>query len=156
MEHVSICAEEKSKQVHIVAEILNPQKVKLADFAGVLGDGSVEIVSSQYMEQNLLAQVAVTPGVAEVYRDLLTFEKETSEIYGMKIPSKFTGKSFKEVLKFVLELRDKNINMIPIAISRRGKVYVNPSDSHVNAIEDGDTLFVICDSEDDLKKVAGC
>lgn len=151
-----LCADEKVKQVHIVAEILNPQKVKLADFAGMWGDGSVEIVSSQYMEQNLLAQVAVSPGVAEVYKDLLTFEKETSEIYGMKIPSQFIGKYFKEVLKFILELRDKNINIIPIAMSRKGKVYVNPSDSHVDAIEDGDTLFVICDSEDDIKKVDGC
>lgn len=148
-----ICAEQGAKQVHIVAEILNPQKVKLADYAGMWGNGSVEVVSSQYLDQNLLAQVAVTPGLTEIYKDLLTFEKGTSEIYGMKIPSQLIGKSFKEISKFLLDLRDKSINVIPIAIAHRGKVYVNPSDSNINSTEDGDTLFVICDSQDDLKKI---
>lgn len=147
-----ICAEQ-GKQVHIVAEILNPQKVKLADFVGGWGDGSIEIVSPRYLEQNLLSQVAVTPGLTEIYNDLLTFGTESNEIYMRKIPSKFVGKSIVEFFKFIISLRDKNINIIPFAISRKGKIYINPSISEINFVEDGDILYAVCDKESDLKRL---
>lgn len=144
---------EEKRQVPVVAEILEPQKVKLAEFAGVLGNGVVEIVSSQHVSQNLLAQVAATPGLTKIYNDLLTFGKNTSEIYSHRIPSKFIGKSVEELFRWIIDLRDKNINLIPVAILHEGKVYVNPSGSDVSSIEDGDTLFAICDTKGDLKKL---
>jgi len=147
-----ICDLEKG-YVPIVAEILKPQKVELAEYAGVFGDGNVEIVSSEHFTQNLLAQVAVTPGLAKIYNDLLTFSKGTNEIYGCKIPPKFIGKTVNDLFKYIIALKDRNINIIPIAISSKGKIYINPSNSEVNFIEDGDTLFAICDTEADLRKL---
>lgn len=147
-----ICELEK-KQVPIIAEILEPQKVELAEYAGVLGDSCVEIVSSQHVAQNLLAQVAATPGLTKIYEDLLTFGKNTSEIYSCKFPSKFIGKTVKEYYKWLIDLRDKHINIIPIAISHKGRIYVNPSSFDINSIEDGDILFAICDTREDLKKL---
>lgn len=147
-----ICGSEK-KQVPIIAEILEPQKVELAKYAGVLEDSYVEVVSSQYVAQNLLAQAAANPGLTEIYEDLLTFGKNTSEIYSWRIPSKFIGKKINEFFKLIIDLRDKNTYIIPLAISRNKKIYVNPSNSSVNSIEEGDTLFAICDTRDDLKRL---
>ncbi|MFX1298288.1 MAG: TAXI family TRAP transporter solute-binding subunit [Promethearchaeota archaeon] len=147
-----IC-ETENKQVPIVAEILEPQKVELAEYAGVLGDSNVEVVSSKYIIHNFLAQVAANPGLTKIYNDLLTFGKYTNEIYSCKIPSKFIGKKVSEFFKYVIALKNKNVDIIPIAISRREKTYINPSNSDINCVENGDTLFAICDNENVLKKL---
>ncbi len=145
--------EKGRKQVPIIAEILKPEEIELAKYAGVFGDGSVEIVSSEHVAQNLLAQVAVTPGLTKIYNDLLTFGKSNSEMYGCKIPSKFIGKTINEFFKWVINLRDKDFNIVPIAISRKGKIFINPSNSDIKALENDDTFFAICDAEADLKKL---
>jgi len=148
-----LCMDVAKKQVPIVAEILEPQKVKLAEYAGVLGDGNVEIVSSQHVAQNLLTQVAVNLGLTKIYNELLTFGLESNEIYTRKVPSKFIGKSVADFLKFIISLRDKKIDIIPLAISRNGKTYVNPSKEEINTIEEDDILYAVCDEEGDLKKL---
>jgi len=141
------------KQVPIIAEILEPQKVRLAEYAGVLGDGNVEIVSSQHVAQNLLAQVAATPGLTKIYEDLLTFGEGTNEIHSYSLPSKFIGRTVDEFFKWILDLRSKNINIIPIAISRNGENYINPAKNDIKTIENGDILFAICDAKENLKKL---
>jgi TRAP transporter TAXI family solute receptor len=147
-----IC-ETENKQVPIVAEILEPQKVELAEYAGVLGDSNVEVVSSKYIIHNFLAQVAANPGLTKIYNDLLTFGVHTNEIYSCKIPSKFIGKKVSEFFKCVIALKNKNVDIIPVAISRKEKIYINPSNSDINCVENGDTLFAICDNKNVLKEL---
>jgi len=149
-----ICRDMGNRQVPISAEILNPKKVSLARFAGEMYEnGGIEIISSKYMAANLLSQVAVTPGLTKVYEDLLTFGKNSNEIYCNKVPTKFIGKTPDEFFRRVLELRDKNIHIIPIAISRGGRVYINPTKTDISSIEDGDQFFAICDKKNDLDRV---
>lgn len=147
-----ICIDMGMKQVPIVVEILEPQKVELARYVGISGDW-VEIISSQYITQNLLAQAAATPGLTRIYEDLLTFSRNTSEIYSCMVPSKFIGKRVNEFFRWVMDLRDKNMNIIPIAISRGKKTYLNPAQNDIDLIKEGDLLFAICDTRDDLKKI---
>lgn len=148
-----ICMDIGNKQIPIVAEILQPLKVELAKYAGVLGDGHVEIVSPQHITQNLLAQVIVNPGLTKIYEDLLTFGKNTSEIYSYRIPAKFVGKTINEFFIWIIDLRDTGTHIIPIAISRGDKTYLNPTQNDINLMEDGDILFAICDTEDELKRL---
>lgn len=148
-----ICMDAAKKHVPIVAEILEPQKVRLAEYAGILGGSNIEIVSSQHVAQNLLAQVAANPGLTKIYEDLLTFGEDTNEIHSYNVPSKSIGKTVDEFFKWILDLRSRNINIIPVAISRGEKVYINPSKSVINKIEEEDVLFAICDTKEDLKKL---
>ena len=148
-----ICMDTGKRQVPIIAEILEPQKTKLAEYAGILGDSSIEIVSSQHVAQNLLSQVAANPGLTRIYEDLLTFGKNTNEIYSHRIQSRFIGKTVDELFKWIIDLRSRNNNIIPIAISRDGKNYINPSGKDISEIKEGDILFAICDSKADLKKL---
>lgn len=156
-----ICKDEKgeepdqSKKVSIVLEILNPQKVELANHAADWGDDvNVEIISSPALGQQLLAQAAVTPGITKVYADLLEFKDGTDEIYGylIKENSKLLG-TFNEICIKLSNLREKEgIKVIPVAVFKKekGEVYINPLDQKI-AI--GDALFVICDKLSDMKRV---
>jgi Trk K+ transport system NAD-binding subunit len=135
----------------IVVEMLDPQRADLAQCAGLLDDGQVEIVSTQRLGQHLLAQVAVTHGLTKIYDDLLTFGKNTNEIYSSRIPENLHGKPIDDVFLAVLKLRQKNVQIIPIAISRRRKILLNPSSSKNGNIESGDELFAICDNRAELK-----
>jgi TRAP transporter TAXI family solute receptor len=144
---------EGKKKAPIIAEILEPQNVKLAEYAGASGGGNIEIISSQHVAQNFLAQAAVNPGLTEIYEDLLTFGEGTNEIHSYSLPSKFIGRTVDEFFKWILDLRSKNINIIPIAISRNGENYINPSKNDIKTIENGDILFAICDAKENLKRL---
>jgi len=146
--------EEAGNPVAIVAEILEPEAVDLARFVGGFGDGRVEIVSPKYIAQNMIAQVVVTPGLTKIYEDLLTFDRQSNEIYSCPVPARFVGQSFACLMKAICELRANNANVIPIAISRSGRVYVNPTTAALPTMEAGDVLFAICDSASDLKRMA--
>lgn len=148
-----ICRDMGNRQVPISAEILNPKKVSLARSAGEMYEnGGIEIISSKYLAANLLTQVAVTPGLTKIYEDLLTFGKNSNEIYCNKVPAEFVGKTPDEFFRRILELRDKNVHIIPIAISRGGRVYINPAKTDINSLEDGDQFFAICDKKEELDK----
>ena len=143
------------KHIPIVAEILDPQRADLAQCAGLLDDGQIEIVSTQRLGQNLLAQVAVTPGLTKIYEDLLTFGHDTNEIYSSPLPKSLVGKPIDDLFFALFQLRQKSIQIIPIAISRQGKILLNPCSSKNGNIEEGDELFAICDSREQLKELDG-
>jgi len=141
------------RKVPIIAEIRNPQKVKLANYVGVLENGSVEVVSSDHLGANLLCQAAVTPGVTHVYEDLLTFGKDSSEIYAQVIPVELTGRLFSDVCRCALANRGKKGSVIPVGIKRGDVMCLNPLDSKISTLQQGDTLFVICDNAEALERL---
>jgi TRAP transporter TAXI family solute receptor len=145
-----ICLDEQIKPIPVIAEILDPQKVELAIQAGTEGDGHVEIVSPQRIGSRLIAQAAVNPGLTEVYRDLLTFDKNNCEIYRRKIPSVFIGESVDGFFRLISSNKIKGRKIIPIGIYRNGKSYINPIENVVSTIEDGDFLYAISYEEIDL------
>ena len=143
------------KQIPIIAEIMDPQRADLARCAGLLDDGQIEIVSTQRLGQNLLAQVAVTPGLTKIYEDLLTFGHDSNEIYSSPVPKSLVGKPIDDVFFALFKLRQKSVQIIPIAISRQSKILLNPCSSKDGNIEEGDELFAICDSRTQLKELDG-
>jgi TRAP transporter TAXI family solute receptor len=143
------------KPIPIIVEILDPQSADLAQCAGLLDDGQIEIVSTQRLGQNLLAQVAVTPGLTKIYEDLLTFGHETNEIYSSPVPKSLVGKPIDDVFFALFKLRQKSVQIIPIAISRQSKILLNPCSSKNGNIEEGDELFAICDNRGQLKELDG-
>ena len=147
--------EHANERVSIVAEMLDPQRADLAQCAGLLDDGQIEIVSTQRLGQNLLAQVAVTPGLTKIYDDLLTFGSNTNEIYSSRLPKSFFGRPIDDVFLAILKQRQEGTPIIPIAISRRGKILLNPSSAKNGNVEEGDELFAICDKRTDLKVLEG-
>lgn len=138
---------------HIVVEMHSREKGQL--ISG--GKLKVEVVSTNSIESGLLVQVAVNPGLTSVYRTLLTNACSSSEIYSLELDYKWQGKTFQDIFSCCQDLRQVNVDILPLAISRAGEVFVNPSrgsDGYV--VEDGDTLFGICDNLGVLKKLNDC
>jgi Trk K+ transport system NAD-binding subunit len=145
-----ICSEQKpTRQVPVIAEIVDPGNVSLATFAG--SDGSaLEIVSSHEVGQGLLTQAAVHPGLSNVYRKLLTFRKDSAEIHSASVPERFIGWSFEHLVGSSLERRSQGLNVLPIALQRGQDVKINPA---ATTLEEGDILFALCDSPRDLERL---
>jgi TRAP transporter TAXI family solute receptor len=148
-----ICSEHESKrQAPVIAEILEPKNVGLAHYAGTQGDGILEIVSSSDLGQRLLTQAAVHPGLSNLYRKLLTFEKHNSEIHVAPMPKGF--KTFAELAAWTAEKRPHGPDIIPIAIQRGKEIFVNPPfGAKGDRLEEGDVLFALCDSARDLQSL---
>jgi hypothetical protein len=77
---------------------------------------------------------------------LLTFAKDTNEIYAQKIYSELAGRSFAHICQCALDGRGKNAHVIPIGIRRGNNTYLNPSDAKTSSFQAGDILFAICDN----------
>ena len=148
-----ICSERESKrQVPVIAEIVEPKNVGLAQYAGTQENGILEIVSSSDLGQRLLTQAAVHPGLSNLYRKLLTFEKHNSEIHVAPIPKGF--KTFAELAAWTAEMRPHGPDVIPIAIQRGKEIFVNPSfGAEGDRLQEGDVLFALCDSARDLQRL---
>ena len=144
-----LCTGEKA--IPIVVELLDPRRADLASCAGLLEDGQVEVVSTQRIGQNLLAQVAVTPGLTKIYDDLLTFGAKSNEIYSAPLPKHLYGMSIDRVCMAIVKLRERKLEIMPMAISREGRILLNPSSAKHGCIRQGDLLYAMCDRRSDLK-----
>ena len=131
------------RKPHIIAEIINHQKIEHLKDAGV----DEYICASDY-GLSLMAQAALYPKLSEVYHQLLTYSEDTCEIYlieGEKIPTEFYDKSFKQIAQMLNESRENTDNpIILIGIKREEKYILNPkSEKEFDSLKKGDALVVI-------------
>ena len=101
----------------------------------------------------MITHAAANPGLTSVYRRLLTFEKDNSEIHRAEVPAAFRGKSFTDLVNRSSELRNQNINVIPIAILREEQVFVNPRQNEIGHLRPDDVLFAICDNANEIARL---
>lgn len=135
-----------------------------------------EIICLDQLAEKLLSQAALTPGLSDVYMNLLTQSLDTNEIYLEELPQAFIGKNYEEVEKKIVAIKDKDIILIgwaadvekkvdgqSIVSSKGEKIYereivINPrsstngdhSKSHI--FKETDSLFVISFEKPELKK----
>jgi len=156
-----LCAGEKVPQVPIIAEIIDPQKVALATYAGGEEEGLVEVVSAQKFGERLLTHAAANPGLTTLYERLLTFETDNSEIHSAMLSTEHEKLTFDDLIRRALDLRVDGTSILPIAIMRgplsagdtRGGIFVNPTHVQIGNLRAKDTLFALCDNATELKKI---
>lgn len=143
----------EGRQVPLTAEILSSANVDAARSAG--RGGQTEIVCVESFGTGLLTQCAVTPGLARIYEDLLTFAPEKDEIYCVSIPRALVGKTFSDALRLFADRArlTKDQAAVPIGVRRGDQTWLNPiaSDSGPDPLRGGDFLFVLADSADVVK-----
>ena len=157
---VSLAIENLNKKVHTCVQLLFSENIIHLENAKV-----DEIICLDQIGGNLMVSSALNHGISKVMNELLTFNKG-SEIYRYerKAPDEFTGESFGEVGKQLLEK-----NMILIAIETKKDDYVieacsndwihsygeekvliiNPQNNY--KLRENDSLFII--SEKKLTKL---
>jgi len=146
----NLCLE--TRTVPVTAEVRSARNVEAAKNAA--GNGPTEIVCAEIFGTNILTQCALTPGLAEIYNDLLTFAPGTDEIYKIPVPERFVGAPFSALLHhFADHYGVKEKCVIPIAIYRNGQVRLNPGDE-IGKMSKDDWLFVIAENTDAWKRPA--
>lgn len=157
---VALAIENLNNKVHTCVQLLFSENIIHLENAKV-----DEIICLDQVGGNLMVSSALNHGISKVMNELLTFDKG-SEIYRYerKMPDDYTGKSFREVGKQLLEK-----NMILIAIETKKDDYVikacsndwihsygeekvliiNPQNNY--KLRENDSLFII--SEKKLTKL---
>lgn len=89
---VALAASELRPDLHVVVRIHDPRsRVHFLRLPGA------EVVSTGEIAEKLLAQAAVSPGITEVYMELLTATDDSNEIYLVPVPERWLGRSYRSV-----------------------------------------------------------
>ncbi|PIE31643.1 potassium transporter [candidate division KSB3 bacterium] len=136
------------RKPHIIAEVINPQKVQHLIDAGV-----DEWVCSANYGLGILAQSALFGKISDVYQQLLTYSEETNEIYLIdeeKYPESFLGKTFQEIAQILNNDRNPTNPCILLGIKRDERVVLNPKKEDFITFQSGDSLIVMSFDQPDL------
>lgn len=136
------------KRPHVVAEVMNHHKVE-----HLLDAGIDEWVCSNDYGLGIIAQSALYGKLSEVYQQLLTYSKETNEIYivdGNHYPRQFLGKRFREVAEILNSHIHAENPAILLGVKRENRVILNPKEEEFDGFKSGDHLIVIAFDPPDL------
>ena len=98
--------------IHTIAEIADPQNIRIAEDAGV-----DQIISLGNIESKIFTQAVQNPGVAKFINEIMTYN-EQNDIYSFPITeeSQLFGKTYDEILYM---LRKFNILLLSINVENR-------------------------------------
>lgn len=130
------------QQNHCVVELLDANRRAVVE---QLGAGGVEVVAMEETLSRMMVQTARQNGLAQVYRDLLTFEG--SEFYFKAFPE-LTGRPFGEAQ---WKMQDAVVAGYrrPGKQGRPSQTVINPKDDVV--LEAGDELLVVAEDDDSFR-----
>jgi voltage-gated potassium channel Kch len=120
------------------------------------GRGLVEIIRAESLQTRILAQAARTPGLVSLYTDLLTFSRESNEIYYERLPRELIEHcdTFSELALEILDIETidgdgQPIDVVPIGLMRDNEFYLNPLPEE-ESLREGDCMVMISPSQPDL------
>ncbi len=141
-----IARELNLKELHVVAELLNPANTTVLDELAKDFPGLLERISGLQVRTCLLAQAALTKGVVGFYSDLLQVSRESNEVYACPVPDAALGMDFREYASLVL-LASTQEPLIPVGLQRltdgRMKIYTNPVPGQAESILQPEDCLVL-------------
>ena len=138
------------RKPHIIAEVVNHRKIQHLIDAGV-----DEWVCATDYGLGIIAQSALYSKLSDVYQQLLTYSKETNEIYLVApefYPQDFVGMRFDELAANLNAYRDPENPAILLGFKRDEKVILNPRADETGALRQGDSLVVMAFDRPDLRQ----
>ena len=167
---IQLAIDSINPNVHTIVELIKSSSEMYFKYTHVN-----EIICLEQLAEKLLSQSALTPGLSEVYMNLLTQSLDTNEIYLEELPESFVGQTYEDVEKQIVSIKDKDIILIgwatdiekrvdgEIVLNSRGKpifekeIIINPRSStnsdysKSHKFKKGDSLFVISFEKPELK-----
>lgn len=126
---------------HVIAEVMNHHKIQ-----HLLDAGVDEWVCSNDYGLGILAQSALYGKLSEVYQQLLTYSKDTNEIYMVDerhYPKHLLGKNFTDVADLLNHHKNPENPAILLGVKRGGRVILNPKEDEFDVFQSGDSLIVV-------------
>jgi Trk K+ transport system NAD-binding subunit len=175
-------ADSKSILIQLAIDAINPNVHTIVELVKSSSDMYFkythvnEVICLEQLAEKLLSQAALTPGLSEVYMNLLTQSLDTNEIYLEKLPKIFIGHTYEEVERKIVSIKDKDIILIGwatdvekrvdgnIVLNSKGnpiiekEIIINPRSSTNGHYSKGhrfkknDKLFVISFEKPELKQ----
>jgi Trk K+ transport system NAD-binding subunit len=168
---IQLAIDSINPNVHTIVELVKSSSEMYFQYTHVN-----EIICLEQLAEKLLSQAALTPGLSEVYMNLLTQSADTNEMYLEEVPEPFIGKTYEDVEREIVSIEDKDIILIgwttkvekiedgKAIVNGRGniifenEVIINPksstkeknSKSHI--FKRGDLLFLIAYKKPNLAK----
>ncbi len=139
---------ELPQKPRIIAEVMNHHKIQ-----HLLDAGVDEWVCSADYGLGIIAQSALFGKLSEVYQQLLTYSKETNEIYLVgsdKFPQEFVGKTFAELAEAFNSKRVSHNPVILLGIKRNDRIILNPRAQQFDQLKEDDSLIVMSFDQPDL------
>ena len=140
---------EGERPPHFVIEILDVANYSKFQQFEEDEQHDIEIIRAESLRTRILAQAARTPGLVSLYHDLLTYSKESNEIYSVDVPHGWIPDelTFGRLSEKLLALRDAPVEpvvCIPIGLWKRSvrTITTNPPDHML--VERGDRVVIIC------------
>jgi len=168
---IQLAIDSINPNVHTIVELVKSSSRMYFQYTHVN-----EIICLEQLAEKLLSQAALTPGLSEIYMNLLTQSAETNEIYLEELPETFIGRTYEDVEKEIVGIADKDIILIGWSsdvrkteeghelVNGRGnavyekEIVINPKSSTNGPrskkykFKEGDALFVISFEKPELKK----
>ena len=104
---IALAIDSINPNVHVIVEINNSKNKMHFQYTHVN-----EIICIDQLAEKLLSQTALTPGLSQVYMDLLTQSSDTNEIYIEEVPPTFIKKTYEELEKSIIEIDEEDIILI--------------------------------------------
>ena len=167
---IQLAIDSINPNVHTIAELIKSSSEMYFKYTHVN-----EVICLEQLAEKLLSQAALTPGLSDVYMNLLTQSSDTNEIYLEELPESFIGRTYEDVEKQVVSIEEKDIILIgwatevekrdngEVVLSSRGEpilekeIIINPKSStnsnysKSHKFKRGDSLFIISYEKPELK-----
>ena len=136
--------ENKKKDIHVVAELMNPDRERHLQEAGV-----DEVISARDYSSGIIAQSAFFANMSTVYQRLLTYSGDSNEMYFIKpgnYPASFVGASFAELGHKISERNTSypESPLLLLGVKRSdGSILLNPQQKQFGQLKQDDTLIVM-------------
>ncbi|MBT3374767.1 MAG: potassium transporter [Lentisphaerae bacterium] len=134
----------KEKDIHVIAELLSPDRRRHLMEAGV-----DEIVSGRDYSSGIIAQSALFRNMSVVYQRLLTYSNDTNELYFIapgNYPAEFVGRAFPELCQGVSERSAANEEnpLLLLGVKRdNGEILLNPQKKSFGHLKTNDSLIIM-------------
>jgi hypothetical protein len=137
-------SDKASNHIPIIAELRSRKNLRAASLAAC--DEDVNFICEEDIATELLTQSMATPGLTKLYKQLLNYGDNQSELYRIKLPSDCVGKKFGALMVHRAEnRRDTKSAEIPIGIYRNADLFINPADCQIGELREGDYLLIIAE-----------
>lgn len=94
---IAMAIEKQNPRVHTVIELIaagNRQHIDAVDINEIICIGEIS--------EKLIVQSCITPGIKNIFDDLLTFREGTAQIYVVFLPENLAGRSFREICRMII------------------------------------------------------
>jgi Trk K+ transport system NAD-binding subunit len=133
------------KRLHIVAELTDANRSE-----ELRRRGADEVICTSDLQQRLLINAAVNPGVATFFEDLLCLSDKSNEAYTVAVPEAFHGWTYKDVCNWLVLHPKPGDPVFPMGVVRRdGTFSSDPNDPH--RVSGDDSLIVVAFNENSIK-----